>query len=167
MTVSMRSARPSVRYSLDTGVLEEGVDRDVLNLKLSSATGEPLVDVVDGYVRTRRSSIEIKSRPGRIYIPAGFHSEYVPEWVRTRLTNEDQFFGLESMPLLEIKVVRPNLVRVNGIWCDNNTAVIATNRCISFVDRTRLHPTTLTGAGEDAVLHFTGPVETSLFGFQS
>lgn len=139
----------------------------LLNLRVSSAAGEILVDVVDGYIRTRKPSIDLRSRPGQIIIPAGFHSDLVPEWVRRKLINEDPFYGIEGMPLLQIRVVRPGLVRVNGIWCDESTAVIATNTRLSFVDRIRQGPITFVGEGEQTILHYAGTVGLPLFGFQT
>jgi hypothetical protein len=135
----------------------------LLNLRISSPAGETLVDVVDGYVRTRKQSIVLKSRAGQIMIPAGFHSDVIPEWVRAKLIKEDLLYGIEGMPLLQIRVVRPGLVRVNGIWCDEDTAVIATNTRFSFIDRARQRPLTLAGAGEETVLYYTGPAGMSLF----
>jgi hypothetical protein len=166
-TISLRGDNGLVVFDFATRHRLSFAVRDgdimLLNLKLSSATGETLVDVVDGYVRTRQTSIELRSRPGHICIPAGFHSAFIPEWVRTRLTNEDKFFGIEGMPLLQIRVVRPGLVRVNGIWCDDNTAVIATNSRFSLVDRKKLRPLTPIGEGEDSVLKFVGPAGIALF----
>lgn len=134
----------------------------LLNLKILSA-GSTIVDVVDGYVRTTDDRVQIDSRPGHLKVPAGISSSFVPEWVRTRLMNEDRFYGLEGMPLLEIKVVRPGLVRVNGIWVDADEAVVVTDKCLSFVHRSRPRPITLVGAGEDTVLHYAGPVDKALF----
>lgn len=151
----------AVRHRLSFAVRDG--DIMLLNLRISSPAGETLVDVVDGYVRTRKPSIILKSRPGHIMIPAGFHSDVIPEWVRTKLVNEDLLYGIEGMPLLQIRVVRPGLVRVNGIWCDENAAVIATTNRFLFISRTRQRPITIAGAGEETVLYYTGPAGTSLF----
>jgi hypothetical protein len=135
----------------------------LLNLKILSAA-KVLVDVVDGYVRTADEHVKICSRPGHIKIPAGIHSAFVPEWIRTRLLAEDKYYGLDGMPLLEIKVVQPGLVRVNGIWTGQDEAVVITDRRLSFVRRSLLAPITLLGDRDDPpILHYSGPVDEALF----
>jgi hypothetical protein len=44
----------------------------LLNLKISGPDGGLLLDVVDGYVRKRESSIDYRVRPGAVEVPAGF-----------------------------------------------------------------------------------------------
>lgn len=135
----------------------------LLNLRVASFDAETLIDVVDGYVRRRSERIEITSRPGHIKVSAGMQSEFVPAWLRAKLLDYDPMFGIEGMPLIEIKVVRPGVVRVNGIWCSKDHAVIGTNRVFSSVARFG-NPLVIVGEGEETVLNYTGPIGSHVFG---
>jgi hypothetical protein len=136
----------------------------LLNAKLSRFDGKPLLDIVDGYVRQRADEIELATRPGRVQVPAGIHSPLIPEWARTSLLMEDPLYGVDGLSLIDLEVVEPGLVRVQGIWMDEDKGVIVTNDRLSFVGRGRPKPLTIVGTGKDSVLHYVGPLGTALFG---
>jgi hypothetical protein len=140
-------------------------DSDImlLNLKLSKRDGSPLLDVVDGYVRLRDPSIELKTRPGKVYIRGGINSEYVPEWARVQLIREDELSRLIKLPLLDIEVVEPGLVRVQGIWMKEDGGVIIRRDKLSFLQPGFNVPLSLVGEGEATQMVFVGPVGMSLF----
>ncbi len=154
----------SDRHQLSFAV--RGDDIMLLNLKVSAASGERLLDVVDGHVRVQRTGIEFRSRPGAVEVPAGFDSPFIPDWVRTQLLGEEEFYGMKyKLPLLALKVVDRGLVRVQGLWLEPDRGVIITSQGLSFVQRRLVKPITIMGDGEETVINYVGPVDRSLFAF--
>jgi hypothetical protein len=93
------------------------VDNDIvlLNVKLSTYGGEPVLDVVDGYIRQRDEDITLETRPGRVRILGSINNtRFVPDWARTSLLLEDLHYGMSGLPLLDLEVTRPGVVRVRG-----------------------------------------------------
>lgn len=135
----------------------------LLNLKISSPDGSLVLDVVDGYVRKQEPSIEYRTRPGAVEVPAGFNSPLIPGWVRASLLREDDRYGDQPLPLLALEVIDRGLVRVEGLWLDKYRGLVITRERLSFVARGRPRPITLMGAGEHTILNFVGPVDSALF----
>ena len=135
----------------------------LLNLKLSKHDESALLDVVDGYVRLRDASIDMKVRAGKVYIRGGINSGYIPEWARAQLIREDELNRLIKLPLLDIEVVAPGLVRVQGIWMKKDGGVIIRRDKLSFLGPKLNIPVSLVGDGEATQINFVGPVGMSLF----
>ena len=140
-------------------------DNDILllNLKLSDASGNPLLDVVDGYVRTRSGEVELRTRPGKVYVPGGFRSRFVPEWVRQQLMQEDSTNAIIKLPLLSIEVMKPGLVKVQGLWLEEDRGFIISHDKFSMLGIGRIRPVSMIGEGEDTVIYYVGPVGAALF----
>jgi hypothetical protein len=136
----------------------------LLNVKISDPTGNPLLDVVDGYIRQRSPSVELHTRPGAITVPSGgILSPFVPEWVRRSQLREDRFYAGFPLPLLALRVIDQGLVHVQGLWLDNDRGVAITPGRLSFLSRGRAKPFTMLGAGEATILNFVGPLNAPAF----
>jgi Zn finger protein HypA/HybF involved in hydrogenase expression len=97
-------------------------DREIVlvNLQVTTHGGERLLDIVDGHVRSRSERVEFSQRTGRVRIPAGIDSDLIPQWLRELLLRRDPSFGVTNeLPLLDLKVEGPGIVRVQGIWVDD------------------------------------------------
>ncbi|MDA8331603.1 MAG: hypothetical protein M0027_10460 [Candidatus Dormibacteraeota bacterium] len=135
----------------------------LLNSKLSDLQGKVLLDVVDGYVRQRAPELRMQTRPGRIQIPE-IPLGVLPPWAQASLTLGDPAWAAVDSPLLDLEVLEPGLVRVQGIWMDGDKGVVVTRDRMCFLDRQRPRPVAVAGAGTATVLTFVGPVGTKLFG---
>lgn len=143
------------------------VDNDIvlLNVKLSTYGGEPVLDVVDGYIRQRDEDITLETRPGHVRIPGSINdTRFVSDWARTSLLLEDLHYGMSGLPLLDLEVTRPGVVRVRGVWIDDDRGVVITGDRLSTLSRQRPKPITFMGDGEESVLHFQGLLGTAAFG---
>jgi hypothetical protein len=139
----------------------------LLNVKVSSLTGEPLLDVVDGYVRQRSPSIDLQRRPGHILVPSGgINSAFIPKWARYSLLREDSNHANADLPLLSLQVIDRGLVRVEGLWFDKNRGVAITPHRLSFLVAGTPKPYSLRGQGEATVVRWVGPLNTSMFRFK-
>jgi hypothetical protein len=70
---------------------------------------------------------------------------------------------------LRVSVLKPGLVRVQGVWAQPERAVIVTEERLSFLRPDLKQPISLVGAGEDTVLHYTasGVIDVPMFGFDT
>lgn len=141
-------------------------DNDILllNVKLASPDGKPLLDVVDGYVRKRADDVELRSRSGKVEVPGGLQSPYVPRWLRPLLTREDPFYATLRLPLLSLEVMDRGLVRVHGLWLTGDRGIVVTRDRLWWVAEGMPRPLSLSGAGESTVMHYVGPLGGALFG---
>jgi hypothetical protein len=139
----------------------------LLNVKISDPAGNLLLDVVDGYVRKREPSIELRTRPGAVEVPVEFDSQLIPGWVRAALLREDDRYGEYPLSLLAMEVIDRGLVRVEGLWLDTYNGVVITRERLSFVSRGRPRPVTLVGEGEKSIINYVGPIDASVFGLGS
>lgn len=72
----------------------------LLNVRLLTHAGEPVLDVVDGYIRQRDEDITLETGPGRVRIPESINdTRFVPDWARTSLLLEDLHYGISGLPL--------------------------------------------------------------------
>lgn len=139
----------------------------LLNVKIASLNGDPLLDVVDGYVRQRSPSIELQRRPGHILVPSGgINSSFIPKWAQYSLLREDDTHANMDLPLLSLKVIDRGLVKVEGLWFDRNRGVAITPRRLSFLAAGIPKPISLVGDGEATVLQWVGPLNMSMFRFK-
>jgi hypothetical protein len=142
-------------------------DNDILllNLKLAKRDGSPILDVVDGYVRLRDPSLEMKTRPGKIYIKGGIDSEFLPGWARAQLMREDQFNRTIKLPLLDVEVIAPGQVKVQGIWMNGDDGgVIIRRDKLSFVRPGYRIPISIAcTSGGIAEMRYVGPIGTRVF----
>jgi hypothetical protein len=97
----------------------------IVNLKTIDSRGEPLLDVIDNYVRQRNPGIEIMSRPGRYQVVAEDLTQVYPSWAIDCLSrapsprNNPAHFGA-----LDIEVLEPGAVRVKGALLDDNGGLV-------------------------------------------
>jgi hypothetical protein len=135
----------------------------LLNLKLSKLGGPLVLDVVDGYVRSRTNGVELSTRPGKVHVSGGATAEFMPGWAREQLMNAQLLAPEADLPLLDLEVIAPGLVRVQGIWMEQNTGVVITPGALAFLRADRQFPVRLMGEGEASILEYMGPVEASVF----
>jgi SEC-C motif/HNH endonuclease len=153
---------PSTRLSFDVA------DGDImlLNLAVSTTTGAEVLRVVDGHLRhAAEDRVRYDRVPGHMRVTAPLSDEFMPEWAVEKLRIHEPDFGVDgSLRLLDIEVLEPGLVRVQGVWNGSNHAVAITESHLSFIQPDIAGPLSLAGHGADSVLLWGGPITTSLFG---
>jgi hypothetical protein len=68
-----------------------------------------------------------------------------------------------NLTLLDLEVIEPNLVKVQGIWICRARAVIITDSRISFLDPERREPISIIGERASSILKWSGPISAALF----
>jgi SEC-C motif/HNH endonuclease len=144
-------------------------DEDVMLLDLAVATtrGDEVLRVVDGHVRRQATArVGYESVPGHIRVTAPISDEFVPVWAIQQLRLFEPEFGAQgSLPLLDLEVLEPGLVRVQGVWHAAEHVVIAiTPQQLAFLQPGLQRPLSFIGDGPESLILFDGPITAALFG---
>jgi hypothetical protein len=147
------------------------LDEDILqlNLKVKTISGLEVIKVIDNHIKyIDNILLQYEQRPGKFCITAPISDQFIPTWALTRFRhNHDLNYATNGkVTLLDLEVLEPGLVRVQGIWAENNFAVIITENLIAFDTPKLPIPLALCGDGVDSVLFWASPVNLSLFGFK-
>ena len=146
------------------------LDRDILQLsaKLYDNGGTELYRVVENHVRVARDDrIRFDYRPGRARITLPVGDDFLPRWMLDQVRYQDPQFATDGRIIaLDVQVLKPGLVRVQGCWPDGNVGVVITEKALSFCTLGLREPVSLVGHGEDTVLLYAGPITKAFFGFK-
>jgi hypothetical protein len=147
--------------------LEDG-DIFLLDLSLTDQSGAEVLRVTSNDLRHEEADLLQYDRyPGRHRVTAPRSGRFLPYWVLPRIREvEDDYAGDGRLTLIDLEVLKPGLVRIQGLWAEQDRAVIITHRYLHFVTPSLVRPISLLGHGEDTILHYTGPIDTALFGFE-
>jgi len=129
-----------------------------IDLTVSTPDGVPLLQVVENDVRVLDGRARYARRTGRLSLTAPNATDLVPSWALTQIRTADASFGDPDLTLLDLEVLEPGLVRVQGIWAEADRAVIVTSEAMSFLTRGAPGPKSITGEGKDSVITYVGPV---------
>jgi hypothetical protein len=118
-----------------------------INVIVRSALGRELVTVTDGHVAVPQSSaVHVEHRPGRFRAAHIVDEAIVPGWMVDQMrVNEPDFAPNDVVTLLDLEVIAPNLVRVEGMWPSKYGAMVATRRSLSFVRQDYRNPLAMLG----------------------
>lgn len=147
------------------------IDEDILhiNLKLRTIYGLEVIKVIDNHIKyIDNLLLQYEQRPGKFCITAPISEQFIPTWALTRFRHSPtlNYPSNGKFTLLDLEVLEPGLVRVQGVWAEDNFVVIITDDSIIFDTPKRSVPLALCGHGVDSVLFWAGPVNLSLFGFK-
>jgi hypothetical protein len=136
-----------------------------LNVSVSTTAGDELIRVVNGHVRHEATEpVRYERVQGHVRLSAPATGEYMPLWALDQMRIHEPAFGADGrLRLLEIEVLEPGLVRVQGVWTAQQHAVAITDTSLAFLGHGRERPLSFMGEGADSVLHFDGPITTALF----
>ena len=142
----------------------------MLDLVVGTIDGQQVIHVSDNYIRHNpRPDVELFQVPGNVRIDTPCSEEFLPDWaLRQMRVQEPDFAASGRMTALAISVLRPGLARIEGVWAQQNRAVIITRERLSFVRPDLIQPISLIGDGEASGIYCasTGVIDTPLFGFE-
>jgi hypothetical protein len=142
------------------------VDGDIvlLNLGIHPHKHKPLLKVVDGYVKLLDANLDYKVVPGHLCVAGSLMSTWVPQWARELLIDKDPLIGIAGLPLLDLQVEEPGLVRVQGVWIDEDVGFVITEQALWVLERGPRLATGIVGDGKESALYVVGPVGKALIG---
>lgn len=143
-----------------------GLDIMQVNAIICGVDERPLVRVDDGHFQLiPGSQANLSQRPGRFRVTHPQDGSVLPEWALEQIrTHEAGFAAGPSVRILDMHVLEPNTVRVQGIWMKGEQGIVITKKSLIFLEQGQVGPISFSGAGLDTVLRFNGPAEAALFG---
>ncbi len=156
----------SQNNSLKFRVLDD--DIMMLNLKIADRKGKEVLRVVDNHVRSKPSpNIKFLQVPGHIQVNVPANEQFIPLDILRKMQIQEKDYGANgSITALELEVLKPGLVSVQGLWVENNKAVIITKERLSFIRPELKQPLSMIGDGETSVLIYAGTITRAMFGFE-
>ncbi len=138
----------SQNNSLKFRVLDD--DIMMLNLKMADTNGKEVLRVVDNHVRSTPSpDIKFLQVPGHIQVNVPANEQFIPLDILRKMQIQEKDYGADgSITALDLEVLRPGLVRVKGLWVENDKAVIITKERLSFIRPELSQPLSMIGEGE-------------------
>lgn len=145
------------------------IDGDImaLNLAVTATDGREVLRLVDNHVRHRADDpLQYDRVPGHVRVTAPPTSDFIPGWALKQFRQQEPNYATDGvLPLLDLEVLEPGLVRAEGVWRDDKHVVIITTDRLSFLQPTMARPLSMVGHGAGTVLQHVGPITASLFGF--
>lgn len=145
------------------------LDGDLLqvNIRLNDANGIEILRVVENHVRVSRSNnAKFEYRAGRVRVTVPATVNFAPTWLIEQVRYQNPSFASDGrIVALDLEVIKPGLIRVQGCWPDGDVGVVITEQALSFCTRGKPEPVSMVGEGEGSVLMYAGPITSALFGF--
>lgn len=136
-----------------------------LNAHVMDVHGSSLFTMKEGHFwNLSNGKCKVQQRPGRVRVTHSLAPEIVPQWALQKIRlHAPSFAENGSIPIIDIEVIEPNLVRIQGTWMRNNSGIVITKRHLSFIFAQRPEPTSLSGDGVNSVMDCQGPIDKALF----
>lgn len=160
---------PSVTNSLSYRI--EDQDIFLVDLTISTRAGKALVKVVNGHVKCDvEDPMSYERVPGHIRVTAPVSNELIPEWALHQMREVEPDYGKDKLVLLDIEVVEPGLVRLQGIWSYKAHVIVVTRKHLSFCRPELVRPISMLGEENAAgrplsILKWAGPIGGHFFDF--
>ncbi len=141
-----------------------------LNLRMYSYKRKEVLRITYNHLRLDINPlVEYKEVRGYIQITVPATQDYVPDWVIDKMLLVNPLFVVNGKAIvLSLEVVRPGVVRIQGVWADPEKAVVITKDALSFLRPSLNQPLSFVGDGEGSILSSdVQPINemSSLFGF--
>jgi hypothetical protein len=103
-------------------------------MSITDLNGKQILKVVENRVKYQITKpLKYERRQGKFRIIAPSTSKYIPEWVLNKIrTQVPQYAGNGRFVMLDIEVVKPGIVKVQGVWVNGFEVVIITENLLSF-----------------------------------
>lgn len=109
---------------------------DILQVsaQIEDEKGKLVLQIDQNIVRVfNDTKINFLSRPGQVQIYMPAFPPYVPTWLLDLVQNDTPLFGRDGRVLaLDMEVLKPGLIRIEGCWADADKGIIITPELISF-----------------------------------
>lgn len=137
-------------FSQSMGVSFSVKGRDIyrLNLEINDQDGIPIVRILDSDVEfINRQAVNYHEVTGRLQVTTPASSGLVPEWVRLDMERIDSSFHPDgTVTLLETEVLKPGVVKVQGVWIDGGRYLVAVDSGV-FITTPTVRNFSLVGDG--------------------
>jgi hypothetical protein len=127
--------------------------------------GKTILKITDNNIEViKDKDIGIEQRPGKITITGPTSRYYLPAMALFLMQRKDPEYGANgTLIILDIEVLKPGLIKIQGIWPEGNSAIVVTDKEIIMCHTNPPVAIPWRGKGEDTVWMYTGPVTKALF----
>jgi hypothetical protein len=143
------------------------LDGDLLQIsaRFYRPAGLEILRVVENNVRVvRDKNVKFEFRAGRACVTLPADPEYIPEWVLQQMRINFPMYGSSGRVVaLDVEVVKPGHLRVQGLWVGQDSAVVIDEAAIYFCNRRTGHAFAIVGEGEYSVIEYAGPITEAMF----
>jgi hypothetical protein len=138
------------------------------DLAVATRDGEEILRVVANHMQyPPKAGVEFNVQPGHIRATAPVADRFLPALAIEHLrVGEPDFAQDGRLVLLDLEVVEPGHVRVQGVWSNPRSAVVSTARALYLVTGPKMIVVALRGKDEAEIFQ-AGATTTPLFGFNS
>ena len=147
--------------------LEFYLDNDWININttITNNRGKKALEVINNRLTLNKDEdFTLTQRPGKLTITVPANKFYLPAYALLCMRRQEPSFADDDRVIaLDLEVIKPGHVRVQGFWTHDNQAVVITNKTITFCKLHTQEPQFIYGEGEDSVIVYDGPVTTSVF----
>lgn len=135
-----------------------------VSLRICTLSGNESLRVSRNNVKSHdRNKLSLIQRPGRIQITTRRIDQYLAPQVQWMMANAfPEFSEIKELVVLNIEVVRPGVIKVEGVWVTPVGSVVISDGVLSFCNGAGPLPISLSSTGKGSIL-FTGSPETPLF----
>lgn len=146
------------------------VDDDIFlaNMCITDLKEKQILKIVENHVKYQIAKpLKYERRQGRLRITAPANSNYIPYWVISKMRIQEPEYAINGrFVMLDIEVLKPGLVRIQGAWINGSEVIVITEKLLSFITPNLQQPLSMCGEGENSVLFYKGSIKTNLFGFK-
>lgn len=106
----------------------------LISFSLSALSGQEVLRFRENHWKLELPDIvSLRQVPGHLRITTKSVPDFMPDWVRDAMQEVEPGYATgEELVILDIEVLKPGFVRVEGLWVDEHTAVIATPNGLYF-----------------------------------
>ncbi len=135
------------------------------NCVVKDLSHKVLVTILENHVIIKNDkSLAVKRRPGKISITIPDANKYLPLWVSKVMWRAlPDFVNGNKSTILDIEVMRPGVVRLQGVFVAKDSAFVITNSKIYVLRPEIGGPVALVGQGESTIIKVSGPITTAVF----
>lgn len=105
-----------------------------LDATVSDVYGNRLARVADGHFQSEDPDSRVFQRAGHFRITHPLTADVMPGWALNQMRQQEPGFDSDGyVTMLEMEVLQPNLVRVQGLWIDDNGGFVITRLALDVV----------------------------------
>ena len=136
-----------------------------VSTKITDLYGNTILRVKNNKLTLKNNGeASLMQRPGKFTVTVPAKKFHLPAYALFAMRNQDKNYGKDDqITALDLEVTKPGHIRVKGFWIDNNRTIVVTEDAYNLCYPGEFLPKQVTGAGEETVFIFNGPLSLSAF----
>ncbi len=120
---------PSVKIDFNT----QGNKISLVDISITDIEGNVALVVLSNYIEVRDEELDCEERKGHIRITTKNINKFLPKDYVQKMRDEDSGFANDKLVVLELEVLGPGQLAINGCWYNEGQAVVMTDNGLTFV----------------------------------